>query len=227
MAGLDSLDSHHEPSSGAMHSGDRAVLGVESKQRMADENEAELETVETIDPDVLKTITENFLSKGIARDNATWDALFDEIVMERLKEKDMRAWMHETRRRGFGSNPDGGVPVDRADGQESVGEPGDEDETGEGRAVRGPIHPYVPTEKERQEHNRTHYPHRTWCECRVAGRAVAGVHSRNREDSDPNACEFHFDYCFLKNAVKYEPVVTLVGVDKSSNAIVAHVVPEQ
>ena len=59
---------------------------------------------------------------------------------------------------------------------ETDGEPVD------GRSVRVPTLPYVPTEKERREHNVTHYHHRTWCEVCMAGRAVAGAHRRNADD---------------------------------------------
>ena len=102
-----------------------------------------------------------------------------------------------------------------------------EGKSAEGRRVRGPSIPYVPTEKERREHNLSHYPHRTWCECCMAGRAVAGKHAPSADDSDPRACEFHFDYCFLKNVSKEEAAVTLVGVGKSSDGVVAHAVPEK
>ena len=61
----------------------------------------------------------------------------------------------------------------------------------------------------------------------MSGRAVAGAHSRNKDESDPLAGKFHFDYCFLKNEVKDDPAVTLVGVDKATDAILAHVVPEK
>ena len=61
----------------------------------------------------------------------------------------------------------------------------------------------------------------------MSGRAVAGAHSRSKDESDPLAGKFHFDYCFLKNEVKDDPAVTLVGVDKATDAILAHVVPEK
>ena len=61
----------------------------------------------------------------------------------------------------------------------------------------------------------------------MAGRAIAGAHGRSQDEVNSNAGELHFDYCFLKNEVKEEPAVTLVGVDKASDAILAHVVPEK
>ena len=62
------------------------------------------------------------------------------------------------------------------------------EEDAEGRRMRGPSTPYVPTDKERQEHNLTHYPHRTWCECCMAGRAIAGRHSAKRARHEQLAC---------------------------------------
>ena len=87
-------------------------------------------------------------------------------------------------------------------------------ESTEGRGVRTTTLPYVLTGKERREHNVTHYPHRTWCETCMSGRAVACAHSRNKDESDPFAGEFHLDYCFLKNEVKDDPAVTLVRLTK-------------
>ena len=119
-------------------------------------------------------------------------------------------------------------PADDVGYGESTGGRGqvESEEPEEGRRMRGPTTQYVPTENERREHNLTHYPHRTWCECCMAGRAVAGRHVASKDETDPRAGEFHFDYCFLKNEVREEAAVTLVGVDKASDAVLAHVVPE-
>ena len=59
------------------------------------------------------------------------------------------------------------------------------------------------------------------------GRAVAGAHPRNKDESDPLAGKFHFDSCFLKNEVKDDSAVTLAGVDEATDAMLAHVVPEK
>ena len=100
----------------------------------------------------------------------------------------------------------------------------------EGRPVRTAAPIYTPTEKERREHEASgHAPYRSWCECCVDGRAAAEGHFRSKPDepSDPNIGEIHFDYCFLKSKVKDDPAVTLVGVDKGSDAVLAHVVPQK
>ena len=148
------------------------------------------------------------LQYPVDRRSAAWPLLMREVLVRRWRERQGQGQVEEEA---------------ELESTEVVGEDG----TGEGRRVRGPTQPYTPTEKERREHNLTHYPHRTWCECCMVGRAIAGAHARSRDEADPHAGEFHFDYCFLKNEVKDEPAVTLVGVDKASDAILAHVVPEK
>ena len=152
-----------------------------------------------------------------------WKMLFDEFVMTRLQERDPFALVRELRRRGLAPLTE--EELGAATGGRGVVVP--DGESTEGREVRIPTLSYVLTEKERREHNVTHNPHRTWCQTCMSGIAVAGAHSRNKDESDPLAGEFHFDYCFLKNEVKDDPAVTLVGVDKATDAILAHVVPEK
>ena len=118
----------------------------------------------------------------IVRGDASWKAVFDEFVLERLREKSHSSWKRQMRVRGI--RLPGEVYSDDeedADG-DGVGlgpvAGGDvEGECAEGRRVRGPSTPYVPTEKERREHNLIHYPHRAWCACCMAGRANAGRHT--------------------------------------------------
>ena len=172
----------------------------------------------------------------MTRQSAAWSFLFDELVMDRLRQRRSLGWMREMRRRNLvsedmpaGENEAEDVEPDEAEDVEpDVGSAtagvGDEEE---GRAMKGPTTPYVPTEKERKEHNLTHYPHRSWCEICMGGRAIAGRHSPCPDEGDSRAGEFHFDYCFLNNEVREEAAVTLVGVDKSTDAVLAHVVPEK
>ena len=100
----------------------------------------------------------------------------------------------------------GPVAEQAGDGDEPADEPAADSEpvdaSSEGRPVRVPTLPYVPTEQERREHNVTHYPHRTWCECCMAGRAIAGAHAKSKDEIDPRAGELHFDYCFLKMVLR-------------------------
>ena len=97
----------------------------------------------------------------------------------------------------------------------------------EGRSIRTPAPPYVPSVKERREHNVTHYPPRSWCRHCVAGRGLASPHCRGDSDEPGNVGELHFDYCFLRNKASEESATTLVGVDRHTQGVLAHVVPSK
>ena len=62
----------------------------------------------------------------------------------------------------------------------------------EGREVRVPRAPYVPTAKERCEHNTTHYPPRSWCPHCERGRGMTGPHLRQQDDRVGDVGELHF-----------------------------------
>ena len=202
---------------------EREVLGVDGEQKRGRES-GTLETEATVDPAAL----EEFAKKNpqVERGSTTWKLIFDEFVMERLRDRDMDGYMRQLRLRGLSApmeeEQDESAPVPGSGGRGVV-----EEDEAEGRGVKTPTSPYVPTAKERKEHNATHYPHRSWCEICMSGRAIAGKHVKSADEVDPRAGELHFDYCFLKNKVKEEPAVTLVGVDKASDAVLAHVVPEK
>ena len=97
----------------------------------------------------------------------------------------------------------------------------------EGRAVRTAKAPYVPSEQERREHAVTHFPPRSWCDCCVRGPGKAANHSQADGDQIGEVGELHFDYCFLCGSAGSDRATTLVGVDKYTNAVLAHVVPQK
>ena len=205
---------------------------MRSKKRRVESEIEELETEDTIDSQAYEEFVKRMQDHRIEKDSGAWKLLFDEVAVERLKEKNPSAWMRLMRARrleseGARSGEQGHEPEEEAaeDGRGNGGAGYVEAE--EGRTVRSPTVPYVPNARERREHNVTHYPHRTWCDVCMRGRGIAGKHATGRDETDPSAGEFHFDYCFLKNEVGDEPAVTLVGVDKASDAILAHVVPEK
>ena len=66
----------------------------------------------------------------------------------------------------------------------------------EGREVRTAKPPYVPSEKERRQHNATHFPLRSWCEHCVRGRGIASKHSQGDGEEIGGVGEMHVDYCF-------------------------------
>ena len=122
---------------------------------------------------------------GVERGSVLWKKFFDELVMMRLQERDPPASVRELRRRGLES-----LTEEEMSAAAPTGGRGDvvpDGESTDRRGVRVPTLPYIPTEKERREHNVTHYPHRTWCKACMSGRAVAGAHSRNKDESDPPA----------------------------------------
>ena len=197
---------------GAEPSVDREVLGV--SERGVRRVELEIETEETVDPEVMREFIEKQNKANVERRQAVWRLLFDEVVMERLRNRDVDSWRRERRRRDMEVDASvGPLRMDTAAGESGVIEP--DDESTEGMKVRVPTVPYVPTENERRVHNVTHYPHRTWCEVCMAGRTVAGAYRRSDEESDPSAGEFQFDCCFLKTKVAEDPAVTLIRVDKA------------
>ena len=97
----------------------------------------------------------------------------------------------------------------------------------EGRQVRTPVTPGMPTERERREHRATHHPPRSWCRYCVEGRGIASAHARCDEERVGDVGELHFDYCFLTNKPGSESATTIVGVDKYTQGVLAHVVPKK
>ena len=100
-----------------------------------------------------------------------------------------------------------------------------EEERAEGRAARTKPEVQVPSLEEWRQHRFTHLPYRSWCPDCVAGKAVDDAH-RRREAPDPSlALELHFDDCFLRSRPGEEPAKTVVGKERASQGLVAHVVP--
>ena len=86
--------------------------------------------------------------------------------------------------------------------------------------------PGAPSAREWREHQLTHLPFRSWCPHCVAARAVADAHLRERgQELLGQGGEFHFDYCFPRNKDSSEKATVIVGAERSSKGICAHVVP--
>ena len=114
----------------------------------------------------------------MTKESGEWLLLFEEEVVERLRKRNPQAWMRlmrETERKRQEASAD--------EGRGAAAEEPDDDRGGhqyyvhveadEGRPIKVPTVPYVPTDRERRDHAVTHYPHRTWCAVCMAGRAVA------------------------------------------------------
>ena len=85
-----------------------------------------------------------------------------------------------------------------------------------------------PSQKMVAEHNRTHYPFRSWCPVCVGAKAVDPGHyvmgSRDAEESKIRH-EVSLDYCFMRDKAGAESATVLVGKDRRSGLHVGHVVP--
>ena len=71
----------------------------------------------------------------------------------------------------------------------------------------------APTAAEREEHNRTHLPYRSWCPVCIAGRGVAD-HHRKSEEEERTQPEVAFDYCFMRNRPNDDFASVPVSKDK-------------
>ena len=95
----------------------------------------------------------------------------------------------------------------------------------EGRAVRARAPPKGPTAGEWRVHRTTHYPFRSWCPYCVAGRAKSWPHLRQEATEEPQVPTICFDYCFLRDKPGGESIPVLVGRERKTRMLLAHVVP--
>ena len=105
-----------------------------------------------------------------------------------------------------------------------------EEPSEESTAVRGGQQRIItPSLKERQEHERTHIPYRSWCRHCVAARASNPAHRGRRfatavgEDKDMK--QVSYDYCFMRDQLGSESAKILVSRDRATRMVSAHVVP--
>ncbi len=79
---------------------------------------------------------------------------------------------------------------------------GDDDDVMEARVARGSKSPKDPTRKEKEEHELTHMPFRSWCEDCVKSRA-RNAHHRKKLAPDPleevKVAREHMDYFFMSS----------------------------
>ena len=86
----------------------------------------------------------------------------------------------------------------------------------------------TPTLAEREEHERTHIPYRSWCRHCVAARASNPAH-RGRKfakavEDDKDLFHVSYDNCFLRDQPGMESAKILVSNDRASRMVSAHVV---
>ena len=104
-----------------------------------------------------------------------------------------------------------------------------EEQSEESRAARvGQKKMMTPTLAEREEHERTHIPYRSWCRHGVAARASNPAH-RGRKfakavEDDKDLFHVSYDNCFLRDQPGMESAKILVSNDRASRMVSAHVV---
>ena len=103
-------------------------------------------------------------------------------------------------------------------------EEGEESEEAVGVRVRDRV-VRPPSDAEIRAHSRTHLPFRSWCNHCVAGRAPNLPHKSIAREVLRE--EVSFDYCFLKDFVGGDSQSVIVGKDRRTGIIVAHVVPSK
>ena len=109
--------------------------------------------------------------------------------------------------------------VENAPGQEATEMIDEEGE--EGREATGLTSPMRVTKEEREKHERTHTPFRSWCRCCVLGRAMNTAHRADKsteEEKEMKVPRISIDYFYMSKEDeegKKNPV--LVAVNESSN----------
>jgi len=110
-------------------------------------------------------------------------------------------------------------------GAEEEGEPSGVSE--EKTVVQRPP-PKGPTEAQRAAHRKTHLPFRPWCPECVRGRGKNWPHPRAKgEEEERQHPTVAFDYCFMRDETGGPSVSVLVGKEKESGSLIAHVVPQK
>ena len=97
--------------------------------------------------------------------------------------------------------------------------PEEEEEEAEEAMVAKPARsPLAPTQAERDAHEATHLPFRSWCDCCVAGRRDNPPH-RAMAPEERQVPEVSLDYAFIRRQHESECVTVLVLKDRESRAI--------
>ena len=81
----------------------------------------------------------------------------------------------------------------QARGLNDVDHEGEEDK-GVTKGIRAP---WQPSAREVEDHNLSHYPFRSWCQCCVFGKAVAEPHRKEKEPGEEAVPTVAIDYMYL------------------------------
>ena len=105
-----------------------------------------------------------------------------------------------------------------------------EEQSEESRGVRVGKKMMTPTLVEREEHERTHIPHRSWCRHCVAARASNPAHLNRKfaraVEGDKDVKLVSYDCCFMRDQLGMESA-TILKKDRATRMVSAHVVIQQ
>ena len=128
-----------------------------------------------------------------------------------------------------GGDEDDVVSVEDLDspggGEEHAQEDEGEEELEEALIPKGLRDPWMPSERERAEHDLTHQPPRPWCKHCVGGRSQHDQHrlvDRTDDDDEVSVPKVSLDYCFMGNSqtkAAHNPM--LVAFDNRTGSIAA------
>ena len=83
--------------------------------------------------------------------------------------------------------------------------------------------PGAPTEKEREEHNATHLPHRSWCPVCVKARSKEDPHEKKNKKQDGKPI-VAMDYKSFGEDAKGDDKLTMIVLkDEVSGCVAAHI----
>ena len=103
---------------------------------------------------------------------------------------------------------------------------GEEVDEGVENGIRRPKRrrePKEPTEAEREEHEMTHIPFRSWCRHCVRGRGKEEACRQVKKEYD--VAEVHMDFMFMGEEGGEETIAVLVGKERSTGMILSTVAP--
>ena len=86
-----------------------------------------------------------------------------------------------------------------------------------------PAHPPPPDPKEREEHDLTHVPYRSWCEHCVSGNKASAPH-RGRDQEERSVPEISLDYAYIRDEDEEASETILVTKDWQTKVTFASLV---
>ena len=100
----------------------------------------------------------------------------------------------------------------------------DEEESGR-RSMIKMNDPKMPSKLEKEEHEKTHLPYRSWCRHCVRGRGKELPHKKTHSES--SGVEMSFDFFFLGDEDGAKPMTTLMAIERTTKMKMATPVPSK